>query len=351
MVVENEKTECDENGSHRGRSTKSAVDVGQRVRVIKGKHAGVTGLVVEVLKGGWIHVRRDDGSVVSVQGRSSLSGEEDNTRLRKPFAKVNEDVTGLRKELEEWRARAEAKRREIEALRFREAERRQVEAAARELERQRAEQINRERLKVQQLREAARAMRLKKEAVERAAQRDADKKRSSEKNSRDAWARFQEFQRREDDRHKWRRHADSSKPHRKDVPRPEEDGTAFDCREARRKENDHRAYVHARERARHWQHQPKVPPRQRPAPHRPDGRLARASHFKVLDLDPSAKTPEIKRQFKQLAKKHHPDKHYSRESIGKATELMARINEAFAILKDVTTREKYKRDVIAGNAK
>lgn len=387
-----------------------AVDVGKRVRVVKGKHAGANGSVVEVLKGGWIRVRRDNGDVVSVQGKGSMqplqsspygveqrhyvprkpagksqgfmrrplsemSSNKDSTYVEEDEEEVDEDddndedysedeAANLEKELKLWRARSAAKREQLQKLRRLEAERRQQaeqtareferqqryreaeiereeaaarelereEAAARELERQRAAQLAREKERAQRLREAARALRKEKEAAER-------KKKLEHENL----LRRREQKRRDEERRKKgaanntsnnRRYPDFSKAsqQRRFFPegpsaRPSSSTFARDQKE--------------------WPPRPPKQPRRPPA----ESRLSKARHFKVLELQFTARTPEIKRQFRELARQHHPDKHPGRESNGTATEIMAKINEAFAVLKNAETREKYKKAVLAGQAK
>lgn len=283
---------------------KPAVAVNQSVRIIKGPHAGVRGRVVAMLQNGWIKVENDsDGSLINVRGRSNLEADEG----RKPLRAVNGEgsrTAELEKELERWRAVTEEKRRNLERLRRAEAERLQAALAARQLEAQRLEQLERERCRVHQLRQAARKLRLQRETTER-----CDRERKEQR--------------------KPRRNEDYLK-------RPKWEYDASRDEKAR-----HRAPPsHSRQ-----------PNKKVPTHCVPSDKLSKAAHFHILQVGPNAKTPEIKRNFKLLAREYHPDKHCGRESVDLATKVMARINEAFATLKDARSREKYKRDVLAGKAK
>lgn len=60
-------------------------------------------------------------------------------------------------------------------------------------------------------------------------------------------------------------------------------------------------------------------------------------YYKVLGLPRDATQEDIKRQYRMLAKKSHPDK----TGHGDAKEIMARINEAYEVLSDQETRAKY----------
>jgi hypothetical protein len=59
-------------------------------------------------------------------------------------------------------------------------------------------------------------------------------------------------------------------------------------------------------------------------------------YYKILDVDPDASRPEIDRQFKRQASKHHPD-------LGGSEEQMKSLNEAYGVLKDETQRRDYDR--------
>lgn len=58
-------------------------------------------------------------------------------------------------------------------------------------------------------------------------------------------------------------------------------------------------------------------------------------YYQVLGVSPSASLEDIKRRYRQLSKKHHPDTPTGDE------QLMARINEAYATLSDPVKRHFY----------
>ena len=60
----------------------------------------------------------------------------------------------------------------------------------------------------------------------------------------------------------------------------------------------------------------------------------RKDYYKILNVSNKASSDEIKNQFYQLAKTHHPDKNGN-------TETFKAINEAYQVLGDVESRKKY----------
>jgi curved DNA-binding protein CbpA len=66
------------------------------------------------------------------------------------------------------------------------------------------------------------------------------------------------------------------------------------------------------------------------------------SHYETLKISPDASEEEIKKAFRKLAKKVHPD------IVGKSgEEKFKELNEAFSVLKDLIEREKYDQTLPA----
>lgn len=61
-------------------------------------------------------------------------------------------------------------------------------------------------------------------------------------------------------------------------------------------------------------------------------------YYKILEVDKSATEGEIKKQYRKLAKKYHPDLNPNDE---KAQEKFKEINEAYEVLGDAEKRKKY----------
>jgi len=64
--------------------------------------------------------------------------------------------------------------------------------------------------------------------------------------------------------------------------------------------------------------------------------------YEVLDVDENASAEEIKKKYKDLAKKYHPDK-VSEELRDEYTKKMSLINKAYSILKDENKREQFNK--------
>jgi curved DNA-binding protein CbpA len=61
------------------------------------------------------------------------------------------------------------------------------------------------------------------------------------------------------------------------------------------------------------------------------------SYYEVLEIDPHATITDIKKSFRVLALKHHPDKNKSKESHKKFLQIV----EAYEVLSDENSRRKY----------
>ena len=59
-------------------------------------------------------------------------------------------------------------------------------------------------------------------------------------------------------------------------------------------------------------------------------------HYNTLGVNRDASQDDIKRSYKKLAMRHHPDR-------GGDNDTFAKINEAYNTLKDPTTRQQYDR--------
>ena len=71
-------------------------------------------------------------------------------------------------------------------------------------------------------------------------------------------------------------------------------------------------------------------------------------YYEVLGVPRTATAEEIKRAYRQLARKHHPDLQPAAER-GKAAERFKEINEAYEVLSDPEKRTKY--DALGANWK
>ena len=63
-------------------------------------------------------------------------------------------------------------------------------------------------------------------------------------------------------------------------------------------------------------------------------------YYEVLGVPRTASAEEIKRTYRQLARKHHPDLQPAAER-AKAAERFKEINEAYEVLSDPDKRAKY----------
>jgi len=69
--------------------------------------------------------------------------------------------------------------------------------------------------------------------------------------------------------------------------------------------------------------------------------------YDVLGVDPGAPEDEIKKAYRKLALKYHPDRNKDAESDGK----FKKINEAWSILSDKNKRSDHDRDLHYQNAR
>jgi DnaJ-class molecular chaperone len=65
--------------------------------------------------------------------------------------------------------------------------------------------------------------------------------------------------------------------------------------------------------------------------------LVSTTYYDVLQLDHNASATDIKKAFRLLALKYHPDKNKSSES----NQMFLKIVEAYEVLSDVNSRQKY----------
>ena len=63
-------------------------------------------------------------------------------------------------------------------------------------------------------------------------------------------------------------------------------------------------------------------------------------YYKILEINPGATKKEVKKAYRKMALKWHPDRNRSEE----ATQKMQEINEAYKILYDDVLREKYYQE-------
>ena len=73
---------------------------------------------------------------------------------------------------------------------------------------------------------------------------------------------------------------------------------------------------------------------------------AGVAYYKVLGVDESASSKEIKRAYKKLALRYHPDKMTgkSEEERAEAEKIFKEAMEAYEILVDEDTRERYDKE-------
>ena len=67
-------------------------------------------------------------------------------------------------------------------------------------------------------------------------------------------------------------------------------------------------------------------------------------YYQVLGISPKADRAEIKKAYRDLAAKYHPDKHRGNDLEDLAREKLVQINEAYEVLSDETRRSDYDRE-------
>ena len=65
------------------------------------------------------------------------------------------------------------------------------------------------------------------------------------------------------------------------------------------------------------------------------------THYQVLEISADASAAEIKRAYRRLVKRHHPDAQASPLDIAAGAEKIRRINAAYEVLKHSTSRQEY----------
>ncbi|MDZ4833183.1 MAG: DnaJ domain-containing protein [Candidatus Melainabacteria bacterium] len=74
----------------------------------------------------------------------------------------------------------------------------------------------------------------------------------------------------------------------------------------------------------------------------------RENYYEVLGVSPEINSDGIKKAFRQLVKKHHPDLEYSKQDANQrvqAKEVMQKINQAYEILIDRRKRTEYDKTI------
>ena len=73
----------------------------------------------------------------------------------------------------------------------------------------------------------------------------------------------------------------------------------------------------------------------------------RKDYYSVLGVEPDSDANAIKKAYRALAQKFHPDRLRDQEEITNASERMIAINEAFAVLADSKRRAEFDRETAA----
>ena len=70
--------------------------------------------------------------------------------------------------------------------------------------------------------------------------------------------------------------------------------------------------------------------------------------YQILNIPPTATDEEVKRAYRDLARKYHPDNYHDNPLADLAQEKMKEINEAYEVLSDKEKRAKYDQFGFAG---
>lgn len=69
----------------------------------------------------------------------------------------------------------------------------------------------------------------------------------------------------------------------------------------------------------------------------------------MLGVSPKATMKEIKKAYRELAARYHPDKHRDNELADLAQQKLTEVNTAYEILKDDARRAAYDRERVSGH--
>src|SRR5690349_6828271 len=73
-------------------------------------------------------------------------------------------------------------------------------------------------------------------------------------------------------------------------------------------------------------------------------------YYAVLGVDRESDAGAIKKAYRALVQRYHPDRIKDREEVTNASERMIEINEAFAVLADTKRRAELDRTLSSGKA-
>ena len=76
--------------------------------------------------------------------------------------------------------------------------------------------------------------------------------------------------------------------------------------------------------------------------------LDKKNYYEILEVSKDATDKEIRKSYKSLVKKWHPDHHYDKESKEKAEKKMKEINEAYSVLRNPEKRKEYDNELNEG---